>query len=358
MSKIAHIQTSALRLKKSGVRARLWPNGEISFWTPKKMKEPPLPAGGRSDGDTLADCLVRAYGLAQALKYVRVLGLSNVTNFDRPKKSQVRSGLKGMTSLGKRRVRNACYMLTREAGQFRLTFSTVTLPPLCEEDYLSVHLNWHKVMDAYRREMGRQLRRGGLTGEIVGVTEVQPDRWKDEGIPWLHGHFVFVGMARSGGWVVSPAKHDSIWRRAIQTVVYGPLPSFKSACRLESVRKSADGYLSKYMSKGGPMLDAIASDGFEWALPRQWWGMTRSLVQRMAGQVQTFTEGVPWLLSLARAKDSSVWLYFNLVEVEIRDGPPVCMGAVGMLTPAFNGWLHQKHREWIQDSPQDCLGAV
>lgn len=337
MSKIAHSLEPVSRLRKSGVMAKLWPNGEIAFHLPKKLKEAPLVKGANlPTNHSIWRWWVLAYGVGEAVKAALSLGLSNVPNFDKPN-AKPRYGLRGITSLGRRRVRNAAYMLTREVGKHRLTFSTVTVPAFHDEDMSVIHLNWHKIVDRYRLLLSRQLVKGGLTGEVVGVSEIQEQRYEHNGFPVLHCHFVFAGANRAGSWIVTPKRHDYIWRKSIQSVLYGPLPEFKSACQLQSVKKDAAGYLGKYMSKGASSIAAVVADGFEWALPRQWWSCSRSLVARMRTQMRYFNEGTSWLISEASRPDSQVFSFYSVVKVTMPDGQIIDVGSYGKLSPSANG---------------------
>jgi hypothetical protein len=317
--------------------AKLWPNGEIAFHLPKKLKEPPLYTGNGINERSIWRWWVAAYGIGSAIAMALLLGLSSVQNFDSERKAPPRYGLKGISSLGRRRVRNAAYMLTREAGKYRLTFATVTIPVLESEDMSLVHLNWHKVIDRYRLLMSRQLRSGGLTGEIVGVSEIQERRYESTRFPVLHAHFVFVGATRAGSWVITPERHDYIWRKSLNSVLHTPVEAVDSACQLKSVTKDASGYLGKYMSKGATAIAAVVADGFEWALPKQWWTCSRSLVARMRSQMREFTEGAAWLIACGSNRDESIFAYYSVVTVTMSDGVEVDVGSYGRLTLAANG---------------------
>jgi hypothetical protein len=279
---------------------------------------------------------IAAKGLGSAVKQALLMGLSNVPNSDRPKTRAPRNGLKGITSLGRHRVRNGCYILARESGKHRLTFSTVTIPDLCDEDMMKIHHKWHEVIERYRLLLSRHLNRCGLTGEVIGVSEVQEKRYAKSGFPTLHGHFVFVGALPRGGWVVSPGRHDDIWRKSIQSVLCGPVQSVSTACQLKRVEKSAEGYLGKYMSKGGAAIAAIVADGFDWALPRQWWNCSRSLSRRMNREIRYFNEGTAWLIAQGVGRNDEIWCFYNVVTVTMPDGELVDVGSYGRLTPSAN----------------------
>lgn len=340
-SKIAHSPTDSQRLRKSGVVAKLWPNGEISFHVPRKLKEPPLSREKTTIEPSLTRSALRQMGISSAWLEAFLLGLSNVPNSDKSSESSPQYGLKGITSLGRRRVRNACHMLTRESGKHRLTFATVTVPDLSGEDMAKVHQRWNEVIENYRREMSRQLKRSGLTGEIVGVSEIQEKRYVSSGFPVLHAHFIFVGLANAGGWAITPKRHDYIWRKSIELVTGSPCCELASACNLQAVRKSCEGYLGKYMSKGASAISGVVEDGFEWALPRQWWNCSRSLSRRMDSQIRIFREGVPWLIDLAASANASVWAFYSTVSIEMPDGQSVLVGSYGRFTKEFNGKLRK-----------------
>lgn len=180
-------------------------------------------------------------------------------------------------------------MLSKEVGRYRLTFATVTLPDLPHEEMALVQSRWHEVVDNYRREMSRKLRRWGLSGEIVSVTEIQEERYEKSGFPVLHLHALFVGMGTSGGWAIGTADHDRIWRKSIYLVLGGPLPDFGTACQLASVEKDVEGYLGKYMSKGISAIARVVESGYDWVLPKQWWSCSRSIVRRMSKEMRFFT---------------------------------------------------------------------
>jgi hypothetical protein len=208
---------------------------------------------------------------------------------------------------------------------------------MSDRHMMKLHLEWHKVIDRYRLLMSRQLRAAGLTGEIVGVSEIQEKRYAKNGFPCLHCHFVFVGCPRSGNWAVTPARHDYIWRKSLESVLCVCLSSVATACQLKRVEKDAEGYLGKYMSKGGAVIAAVVADGYDWALPKQWWSCSRSLVQRMKKQMRHFTEGVPWLIACAAAHDANVWAFYSVVSIDMPDGESVDVGSYGRLTRETNG---------------------
>lgn len=353
MSNIAHVPVSGVHLKRSGVKVKLWPNGELSFYREKKFNLAAVVERRKKTYDTLAACCIRAYGLAGGLVALRSLGLSPHPNFDKPKTKRAVFGLKGISGKGKRRVRNACFLMTREAGRHRLTFSTVTLPPMALGNLERAHRNWHKLIDFYRREVSRVLKRNGLTGEIVGVSEIQEKRYEKSGIPVLHAHFVFIGAGRNGGWVLSPRRHDRIWRRALATVLGLPRIDCSAACQLKSVKESAEGYLGKYMSKGAKVCAVVIADGFGDWLPRQWWNCSRELVRRMETDMRIFSHGISWLAEKATEENSDIFLFFSNVMLERDDGSRYAIASYGRLSKSANGLVRKILN--LDDRPENIV---
>lgn len=341
MSNIAQVHPGGVHLRRAGTKVKLWPNGEVSIYREKKQKPYEPVAIPKEVGDSLLHCCIRAYGVKGGLEAWLSLGLSPHRNFDKTAKARARYGLKGISGKGKRRVRNACYMLTRENGKHRLTFATVTLPTMAPGCLDIVHRNWHKVIEYYRREVARHLIRGGLSGEIVSVTEVQEKRYAATGFPILHAHFVFVGAGRCGGWVLTPSRHDHIWRKAILSVcAVGPL-DVSSACQLKSVDKSAEMYMGKYMSKGVESVRRIVSSGWlEW-MPKQWWSCSRSIVKRMEKNLRIFDHGIDWLLDKGAEADGDMFVFWKHVELERDDGSTYYVASYGRLRPKANGLVRK-----------------
>lgn len=320
---------------------KLWPNGEMSIYAPHRQQEGATVKDPAVCLTRLRDSVIRVEGVAGCLDFFIRLGLSHPRNFDKNFQPPPRKGLKGITSLGKRRVRNAAFMLTRKYGKRRLTFATVTLPSLTPTQMSRVHKEWHRCIDFYRREMGRQLVRAGLTGEIVGVTEIQEKRYVTTSLPVLHGHFVFCGATRNGWWAISPKRHDHIWRKSIEHVLGEPIPALTSACQLKSVTDSAEAYLGKYISKGIKAIEPVIRAGYAEWMPKQWWSCSRSLVQEMELAIARFESGAGWLVNKGKDDTNDLFAFFSPITIETKDGNLLPMGYFARLTPKANSLVRK-----------------
>lgn len=271
------------------------------------------------------------------------LGLSPLRNFDKAlsanndgdsvaDKPVIRYGKNGITTLGARRVRNAAFLLERDYGRSRCVFATCTVPSLPIEQMRCLHEGWHKVVDAYRRKLTRLLKENGLSCESVTVVEVQEKRYQRTGIPVLHIHTVFCGKDRSGKWILSPEAHDEMWRTSLAVVVGDAIPEVSSACNLQRVKKSAEGYLGKYMTKGSKLIRALVRDGFEGWLPKQWFACSRSLTRRINDETRDIGEFAEWLNDVAEEEGRDIWLWHRNIRIELPSGDKITIARYGKLS--------------------------
>lgn len=317
----------------------MWPNGEAVI---AKLKRPPRShlAHSTVTSTHIADTVMVA-GLMEHLggavlrmrgSAASYLGLFPLDNSDRQSKTRARYGLKGITTKGRRTIRNACYLLQRDYGNKFLTFSTVTLPNLSEDDMKVLHENWHQLVELYRLKMGRALRSEGLPGQMAGVTEIQEERWERSKAPILHGHFVFVGRRRGHGWAVSTETHDLLWSQAIETVLGKPIGLAHAACQLKRVDGNPETYLGKYASKGVKVVEEVKEKGLEQWLPKQWWNCSRRMTRQIEKEKKTFERGSQQLLVLDKEASGLVWSWYRDFSIDFEDGTSVFMARYGCLS--------------------------
>ena len=226
---------------------------------------------------------------AEAVDAMVTLGSSTPGNSEKS-----RRGLGGLTSRGKNLVREAATALESSYGKDRLTFWTLTLPSMSHEDYQNVCTNWARICENLKKKLIYHLSLAGNPPAVVGVTEMQEERWERDRVPAWHLHLVFVGKRSTGGWVLTPKKADKLWCDAVSeytSVRY----QFRSASQLKRVKKSVAGYLSKYLSKGS---STIASVEAEWpgCTPASWYICTRCLRRWVDRYTQKGDAIARWLL--------------------------------------------------------------
>jgi hypothetical protein len=192
------------------------------------------------------------------------------------KTPRAKRGAGGLTKHGSKVIRSACVLLEKEVSKERLSFLTVTAPTSKQSELKLIAERSSELMKAFREELGRELRRKGLSGEIIDVAEFQA-----RGA--LHWHMTFEGRKRGKTWGLSCNKIDSIWHRCLSRIGL-VVDSVKAACNIQRVEKSLVGYLAKYLTKGAKALASFKEEEKEVIHPSSWYGCSTSLRQRVEAE--------------------------------------------------------------------------
>lgn len=209
-----------------------------------------------------------------------------VESCENPKNS--RKACLGMTKAMSRNIRNACFVLQEKYGKDRLSFLTLTVPDLPQEGLEAVCINWDKLVHRFNDWLRLKLKAKGMEFEYVYCTEIQLKRLQKRGEYAPHLHMVFRGRyGKKSAWAVTPKQCRQEWVRAIRSVFSGVFKS--DACEnLQVVKRSAGGYLSKYMSKTSNSIPQDAGSSVIVRLRTQWGGMSRSLSRAIRQAKCTF----------------------------------------------------------------------
>jgi len=195
-------------------------------------------------------------------------------------------GSKGITTLGRRKVRGGAAILERRYGKRLLSFLTFTVPPLERELMIRVCAGLSEIVRQLRQNIARLLKAKGLDPDIVGVIEIQEDRFKRTGEPVPHIHLVVHGRKSVWKhWACSPSEFEDCYRRAFEAVV-GVELDMRAACNTEQVKKSVVSYLGKYLSKGSKFLKEIRENCEGFPLPKAWHTISRKLSQAVKDETE------------------------------------------------------------------------
>ena len=269
------LQTTICSSAGKKVSGTLWPNGEFSFaYVPDDVTQVT-----RGEECSWADGLVNNYGTRAApldLTLLDNLPEQNPTGTTPPEKA--RYGLKGMTSEARRKVRASAHLLQERYGKARLSFVTLTVPPLGDrKSERRLASRWHDAIRYLIRQLKLLLRQRGLPQTLVGVCEIQVRRYASSGQFPLHIHLVLVGRKRSRGpWGIHYSEFRETWSDILQGIVGHPIET-RYLENVKEVEKDAGSYLGKYMSKSQNEIEKVVSEGNEWMLPKQWWFSTKEM---------------------------------------------------------------------------------
>ena len=262
-------------------------------------------------------------GGAEATSAVVTVGSSTPVNSEKK-----RRGLGGLTSRGKNLVREAAIGLEKRFGKKNLTFWTVTLPELSQEDWRSVCENWSKIVKNVKEKLLYWMEKKGCPKHVVAVTELQEKRWKKTGVPGWHMHLVFVGKTSTGGWLLTPKRADKIWRESVENFITDRV-GFQSSSKLQQVKKSVGRYLSKYLSKGVSVIQEV-EEKWPGCVPSSFYICTNSLKQWVDKQTRKSEWIGEWIYqAMMDSKEMFEWMWAYTIET--RPGQPLAVSWLGVL---------------------------
>lgn len=183
-------------------------------------------------------------------------------------------GKQGITGYGRKMVKSAATLIQKMPGK-RTTFATVTMPALPTQLRRELALAWPEFLRQLLQWLSRALRRVGLPALVCSVSEVQPGRLAEHQEAYLHLHLVWPNhWAQAGNWAIDV---DDLRTWIAEFLQRRGLWTAEAWVNVDTqqVKKTAAGYLSKYMSKGCDVIEAFAQDCGWDAIPGQWWNLTK-----------------------------------------------------------------------------------
>lgn len=337
--------------QRTGLAGRLYPNGEFTLGVvpPKRVSEKERQFNAdfmdqyielevwtadyrgfrieqkryfkNDDSDLLAEKLEAS-----------LIGLSLPTNSHNPELQNISTasnerkprGSKGITSYGKRMIRNGAWLIQKSVGLRRLGFLTLTLPSFPDrQDILCVLISeWSELVRQFFQEFNREIERKGKVPCWVGCTEIQEERFDGYGQPCPHLHAAYVAHSGNHQWYISADRMRAIWKRILEArieAVFGEDIDVdtKPSIDCQSVKQDASAYLSKYLSKGGDILEKMKEEGYSDFIPSAWWHCSLKLKRT----VKSLVSEVPSDLKLAVKQgvdlvERGVAIYVFNVEID------------------------------------------
>ena len=223
-----------------------------------------------------------------------------------------RYGLRGITRNGCNKVLEGSKLLERRYPG-KLGFYTLTCPYLDSSLIYEFNRNIGEIQRRYFQDLRRLYDKKCCNFNYVSVIELQSKRYESSGEWALHIHYLapcFVRQSRE--WVLNADELRYLWMRSCAAVV-GIEADTSASVDAQLVKKSASGYLAKYLSKGSGNVDFIA-DIAPSQVPGQWWSMSakvRKGISALTMQISqplsewwfegnNFSEGEPYHLTYKR----------------------------------------------------------
>lgn len=283
-----------------------------------------LYAGRPASGSSLLGLLVMARSALSEVRQQRsCFGSSNAPISN----SRAARGSRGINPGQRDRLSWAIGLLERRHGKELLSFLTLTLPPVSPADRDHLRACWPEIVNRFIIYLKRSLSYRGIQTPVVGATEIQVKRSREEGWAVPHLHLVFRGRrTRRSCWAVTSNVVRRHWRAAIEQVSGLDLGDYSAAENLQRVRRSAARYLSKYLSKCASKGSAN-EPWYDWH-PADWVILGRAI--RLAYNALTVRSQVlaQPLLETLRGLASENRAYLRPLEVRWR-GCTLRLGWVG-----------------------------
>lgn len=328
------------RKQDMGIIAKIYPNGEASLYYERMLKKKAFPCSQKRTDRQYRHYLSakRVFGHEFALKMQNdarrggsPLGLVTVPISTKNAENPVTT--RGLTRLGARTLRQGAFLIEQGCGKDCVTFGTCTLPVLTDEEYDQVEADWSNIIDRLVKRLRYHLRKKGLSGDVIHVTEVHPKRSLNEGREIPHVHIVFQGRKRKSSWAIAPKQFTKFWCRALQLKRI-TLKMCSSSCQLARVKKSVARYLSKYVAKKSMKTCSVISESNLRKLSlRQWWGISDSLRCSVRQNTRVISDSRSEVLWRSHEKElKSVWEYSGTID-SAGNGTNVIFCRFGRLTP-------------------------
>ena len=247
-----------------------------------------------------------------------------------------RRGRVGISTHGKKLVRNAALRLERQVGKNHLTFLTLTIPGIQQDGALNICRNWAEIVRVFQQKLKRMLQSKGLPGEMVGVTEVQEKRFEATKVPALHLHILFQGRHPYRAWALTPTEIREAWKDVIRPYLSLESGEFywQAMENVQRVKHSAAGYLGKYMSKGVSTVNALYEVIPDIILPSCWYLCTNTLRRKVRANITYFTSNTftPFETMLTEDNISTDILWLRPVDLDIGNGRVIRVGYIGRMS--------------------------
>lgn len=245
-------------------------------------------------------------------------------------------GCDGLNFRAKRSIESMGIILEQLYGKHNIGFVTLTLPWFGEELMAWISRDFAEITKRYFEKVKRYFRSIGEPFDFVRVTEIQPKRWKDKNQYALHLHYAFrsrssrmfgekidkKGIKKIGKlYYLDIQTNDRLWKDSVWNsvrryeklngLVQKPKIPKDWGNKMQDIRKSVAGYLSKYMSKGGLFIKEVSewiedkkAEGFNYELPKRWWGSSKSLCELMKKHTVPLPQKLrDWFLSLPEGRN-------------------------------------------------------
>lgn len=318
---------------------RLWPNGQFSLSYQYETDDEGVSQS--DDWNWVKGIGLSRGGVGETSPALSLSQLNNShTTEETPRRELKKYGLKGITPFGRKMVRSGAYLLQKIYGNEGMCFLTLTVPALGKSSREKLAKGWGEVMRQTLQYLSRRLREGGQAKLIVSVTELQTRRFQKYGQAYLHSHLAFPARTADNSRYVCDVNLFRSWFKSLLERILEEKIKDNPRVEAKRVRKSVEGYLGKYMTKGAGEISSIVQDLGESSVPGQQWNMTQELRNLVKSYKREGFRLGAWLQTLADElmQGGDIPGYWNLVKIQTKQGER-SVAWVGLIPEEFREGL-------------------
>jgi inorganic triphosphatase YgiF len=245
-------------------------------------------------------------------------------------------------------VRNCIAKLQRDYGKHNLAFATYTLPELLHYELRVIQDNWAEINRQLMQAIARDLEAADIKAELVYVNEIQKERYQRTGDIVPHIHAVFQSRkSRYHEYAISKERNTEIWNRVVSNVL-GRRIEIPSGASIQQIKKSAEHYMSKYMSKGGKVAQRLTTESVLNWMPKSWWGATLALRNWVKANCRILSEQTKQFIrdnykkfhdNLEKSPFS--WLYVHAIKLTEPDSNEEIEKPVAIVGRVRKDWIRK-----------------
>lgn len=128
---------------------------------------------------------------------------------------------------------------------------------------------------------------------------------------------------------------QDVWNRCVSYVLGDAVRDayMGATCNVQRVKKSAVGYLGKYMSKSGKEIAALIENGHSEQLPSTWVCITAPVKRWIAKSIIYLSGEIAALAyEVLSHCESRAYQYKRTIKIELSGGGTLSVGSCGVLT--------------------------
>jgi hypothetical protein len=281
-------------------------------------------------------------GFAPSKRAVEQLALNRLVSCQKSEHATRKYNLTGITSYGRRSLRNASYLLAKKYTHRKLGFYTCTLSSVSKESLKILIDNWSDISHRFFQELQRySINTKGQKYEYLYCVELQLKRSQRVGLPIPHIHWLAPAFVRrTNKFIISADKIRDIWASVVSYYISEDC-SYESSIDCQLVKADAGRYLSKYISKAATKGTTDYFLNTPYPFTCRYWGMSEALGRQYRGSIKKYEfDKAQRFVDICFLEVQELLEYSFPIEIINKDGNFIRVGYVGKLNVKGLTFVH------------------